>query len=82
MDEINGRDFLAFQTRRKVVNLCKQFFFILEDLRDNREILSDEEYQRKRKRILDFGNDAIRELEGYISQVEVKIKTEITFPKH
>ena len=65
-DIINN--FFAFQTRRKVTNLYKQFFFILEDLQADGMKIPEEQPQRSRKRILDLGNDTIRELEEYFEK--------------
>ena len=65
-DIINN--FFAFQTRRKITNLYKQFFFILEDLQVNGVTIPEETHQKIRKRILDLGNDTIRELEEYFDK--------------
>ena len=59
--EDKGRDFIKFHHRRKTINLCKSFLVLLEDSKD--EVLTDKKYQKIRKRVLDSGNDAIRELE-------------------
>ena len=69
----NVNSFLKFQVRRKVTNLYKNFLFILEDLKD-KEYNSEEDYQRHRKRVLDYGNDAIREIEETLDSLEVRIK--------
>ena len=61
-DIINN--FFAFQTRRKITNLYKQFFFILEDLQADGVKIPEEQH----KRILDLGNDTIRELEEYFEK--------------
>ena len=65
-DIINN--FFAFQTRRKITNLYKQFFFILEDLQVDGFKIPEETHKRIRKRILDLGNDCIRELEEYFEK--------------
>ena len=65
-DIINN--FFAFQTQRKITNLYKQFFFILEDLQASGVKIPEEQHQRIRKRILDLGNDTIRELEEYFEK--------------
>ena len=68
MSKEEGKDrdivnnFFAFQTQRKITNLYKQFFFILEDLQASGVKIPEEQHQRIRKRILDLGNDTIREL--------------------
>ncbi len=67
------KEFLQFQIRRKVTNLYKQFLFILEDL-EQKPDNTKENYQRSRKRVLDFGNDTIREIEEYLKNLEIQIK--------
>jgi hypothetical protein len=77
MDEIGKekvKDFLKFQIRRKVTNLYKNFLFILEDVQSTNPDANQEAFQRNRKRILDFGNDAIREIEEYLKNLDIKIK--------
>ena len=49
------------------------FLFILEDLHSSGEI-SEEVYKRSRKRILDYGNDTIRELEEDLSSFDINLK--------
>ena len=56
-----------------MTNLYKNFLFILEDLHSSGEI-SEEIYKRSRKRILDYGNDTIRELEEDISSFDINLK--------
>jgi len=62
------KDYLKFQLRRKITGLFKNFFFLLEDLN-----LEDEKYQKLRKRILDYGNDTIREIEEDINKFDIHI---------
>lgn len=62
------KEYLIFQTRRKIINLYKNFFFLLEDLE-----LSEDEYQKLRKRVLDYGNDTIREIEEDIKKFEIHL---------
>jgi|TARA_B100001105_G_C22345240_1_gene423139 nucleoid-associated protein YejK len=68
-----SKDFLRFQVNRKVTNLYKNFLFMVEDLYNNREI-DEETFQRIRKRILDYGNDTIREIEENLDNFEFKLK--------
>jgi hypothetical protein len=70
----NSRDFMAFQVRRKVTNLYKNFLFILEDLEDSGHQIPDEVYQKARKRVLDYGNDTIREIEENLDKFDIKLK--------
>jgi len=65
-DIINN--FFAFQTKRKITNLYKQFFFILEDLESDGIKIPEDRHQKIGKRILDLGNDTIRELEDYFDK--------------
>jgi hypothetical protein len=65
-DIINN--FFAFQAKRKITNLYKQFFFILEDLESDGIKIPEDRHQKIRKRILDLGNDTIRELEDYFDK--------------
>ncbi len=67
-----GRDFIKFHHKRKTINLCKSFLFLLEDLKG--EALTEENYQKVRKRVLDGGNDAIREFDEHLESFEIKIR--------
>lgn len=68
------KEYILFQFRRKITNLYKQFLFILEDVSHSKYNISDESYQKYRKRILDAGNDTIRELEEDLNKLDFKIK--------
>ena len=61
-------NFFSFQLKRKITGLYKSFFFILEDLSSEGVKIPEESYKRIRKRILDQGNDTIRELEEYFDK--------------
>jgi len=74
MEEKGGRDFIIFHTRRKVINLCKSFLVLTEDLKDKKQPITDEDYQKTRKRVLDYGNDAIREIEESLETFDIKLK--------
>ena len=76
MDNIEdkSKSFLVFLLRRKVVNLYKNYLFILEDLKKDGYDIPEEEYQRIRKRILDYGNDTIREIEENVENFDIKLK--------
>lgn len=74
MEEGNSvGEFVSFQQKRKIISLSKQFLFILEDLRDEYNI-EPEVYERHRKRILDYGNDSVRELNEYLEKLEIRLK--------
>lgn len=68
------KEYILFQFRRKITNLYKQFLFILEDVGHSKYNISDESYQKYRKRILDAGNDTIREIEEDLNKLDFKIK--------
>jgi hypothetical protein len=68
------KDITLFQIKRKITNIYKNFFFILEDLGDSGYNINDETYQKIRKRILDNANDAIREIEESFSKLNISIK--------
>lgn len=68
------KDITLFQIKRKITNIYKNFFFILEDLNDSGYNIDNETYQKIRKRVLDNANDAIREIEESFSKLNVSIK--------
>lgn len=54
-------NFLEGFVKKSITRLFLSFIYILEDLKaDGR--MSDEEYQKLRKRILDQGNNTIRDI--------------------
>jgi len=68
--EENLKDLLKFQVNRNVINVYKDFLNIAEDLHRDGHI-KNEKYQFLRKRILDKGNDCIRELEILINKFDL-----------
>ena len=68
------KDITLFQIKRKITNIYKNFFFILEDLGDSGYNINDETYQKMRKRILDNANDAFREIEESFSKLNITLK--------
>lgn len=68
------KDITLFQIKRKITNIYKNFFFILEDLSDSGYNINDETYQKIRKRVLDNANDAIREIEESFSKINITLK--------
>jgi predicted esterase YcpF (UPF0227 family) len=67
-----GAEFIKFHHRRKVINLCKSFLFLLEDSKN--EPLTEEKFQKIRKRVLDGGNDSIREFEEHLENFNISIR--------
>jgi hypothetical protein len=72
--ESKASDFIRFQINRKIINLYKNFLIILEDLRDPRFQISEETHKRMRKKTLDYGNDALREIEEYLAKVKIELE--------
>lgn len=68
------KDITLFQIKRKITNVYKNFFFILEDLGDSGYNINDETYQKIRKRVLDNANDAFREIEESFSRLNITLK--------
>ena len=68
------KEFLQFQVQRKVVSLYKSFLFILKDLEAQGYDIDEDMYQRCRKRVLDQGNDTIREIEDYLNNFDIRLK--------
>ena len=72
-DELEEKlqEYVSFQLTRKVTHLYKNFLFILEDLKYD---ISDEDFQSCRKRILDHGNDTVREIEDCLKDLDIRLK--------
>jgi hypothetical protein len=68
------KEFVRFQVNRKIIDLYKNFLVILEDLNDKQYNIPDKLHQNMRKKVLDYGNDTIRELNTYIDKVNIEIK--------
>ena len=67
-----GREFIKFHHKRKSIYLCKSFLFLLEDLKG--ASITEEKYQNIRKRVLDMGNDSIREFDEHLENFDIKIR--------
>ena len=70
--DIKLKDYVLFKNRRQVVNLYKNFLILLEDLKEDGYNISDEKYQRLRKKILDSGNDSIRQFEEELNNIDLQ----------
>jgi predicted esterase YcpF (UPF0227 family) len=70
MEVDKAKEFLNFQSKRKIISLCKNFLVLLEDVKDD-GCMSDEYYQKLRKKVLDDGNDAVREIEEYHNRLNI-----------
>lgn len=59
--KFNVKNFIFGFIKKSVTRLFLSFIYILEDIvADGR--MSDEEFQKLRKRILDYGNNTIRDI--------------------
>lgn len=58
---------------RDVKKLYLSFLYSLEDLKSQDKI-SDEEFQRMRKRVLDYGNNCYRNIEEELNNFDFKLK--------
>ena len=65
------KEYIKFHVRRKTTSLYKDLLFILEDLKEDQYNISDKVFSRMRKRVLDSGNEAIRELYTIIDQIKI-----------
>ena len=89
------KELLAFQINRGIINLYKKYFLIIQDLKQEHEVLlekvaqetspdfpkkidyfTEDKYNYIRKKILDAGNDSIRELEKTLEVIDVRFKEE------
>lgn len=66
-------EIVLFQCDRKTTNLYKQFLIILEELRDSK-IITEDVFHRYRKKVLDYGNDAKREMREHLEKVTFTLK--------
>lgn len=59
--KFNVKNFIFGFIKKSVTRLFLSFIYILEDIvADGR--MSDEEFQKLRKRILDYGNNTVRDI--------------------
>jgi len=76
MEGNKAKEFIKFHHKRKTINLCKSFLFLIEDAKDKGEPLNNDSYQKIRKRVLDFGNDTIREFEETMDGFDINFNKE------
>ena len=58
---------------RDVKKLYLSFLYALEDLKSQDKI-NDDEFQRMRKRVLDYGNNCYRNIEEELDNFDFKLK--------
>lgn len=66
----SAREIINFQVRRNISALFKSFLVTLEDIDDGIAL----DYERQRKRVLDLGNEAIREIQSQLDLFDVDYK--------
>lgn len=77
MDSEPISQYLKFQLSRKITNLYKNYLVLLEDLQyPPYNSLKEEDYKRIRKKILDLGNNVLREMEEDLDKVNISLKHE------
>ena len=69
--DIKLKEYVLFKNRRQVVNLYKNFLILLEDLKEDGYNISEDKYQRLRKKVLDSGNDTIRQFEEELNNIDL-----------
>ncbi len=71
--KIDLNDLLKGLVYRDVKKLYLSFLYSLEDLKSQDKI-SDDEFQRMRKRVLDYGNNCYRNIEEELDNFDFKLK--------
>lgn len=70
-------DYIKFKIAQRIKSLYKNYLFLLEDLREGGDNISEEKFALLRKRVLDHGNDCVRELIEDIDKLDMFIKNNI-----
>ncbi len=70
---IDLNDLIKGLVYRDVKKLYLSFLYTLEDLKSQDKI-SDDEFQRMRKRVLDYGNNCYRNIEEELDNFDFKLK--------
>jgi hypothetical protein len=70
---IDLNDFIKGCIYRDVKKLYLSFLYSLEDLA-NQDKISDDEFQRMRKRVLDYGNNCYRNIEEELNNFDFHLK--------
>jgi hypothetical protein len=73
--KINLNDLIKGLVYRDVKKLYLSFLYTLEDLKSQDKI-TDEDFQRMRKRVLDHGNNCYRNIEEELDNFDFKLKEE------
>ena len=72
--EKSAKDYFSFQLERKMFSLSKSFLSLLEELMNDEYNISEERFNKMRKKVLDDTNDNIREIKKYLEKLEITLK--------
>lgn len=70
---INLNDLIKGLVCRDIKKLYLSFLYTLEDLQ-NQDKITNEEFQRMRKRVLDYGNNCCRNIQEELDNFDFKLK--------
>ena len=70
---IDLNDFVKGLLYKEVKKLYLSFLYTLEDLK-SQDTITEEEFQRMRKRVLDYGNNCHRNIEEELNNFDFKLK--------
>lgn len=70
---INLNDLVKGFVYRDIKKLYLSFLYTIEDLK-SQDKLNNEEFQRIRKRVLDYGNNCYRNIEQELNNFDFKLK--------
>lgn len=70
--DIKLNEFVNGLIFRDVKKLYLSFLYILEDLK-NEDQITEEEFQRLRKRVLDYGNNCYRNIEEQLNSFDFNL---------
>ena len=77
MDQSKVKDFINFHIQRKITILFTSFLNQIEDLKADGLNIPEVRYQRLRKRVLDSGNDCMRDLESTLDKFDISFKQDL-----
>lgn len=67
-------NYLKFHIEKDVKSLYKSFLLLIEDLEQRGYKFNEDDFKYIRKKILDKGNETIRELEIEVDKFDIKLK--------
>lgn len=70
--DLNLNEFVEGLIFRDIKKLYLSFLYILEDLRDQDQI-TEETFQKLRKRVLDYGNNCYRNIEEQLNSFDFNL---------